>query len=131
MSTRTRLAPETVLSAGDMSATSVSTKSTVLNSLTCLSYEVTWAGATPIGTLTLEVSNSYALNPAGGVATTGTWTTVPMDVGGAYATSIPITGNTGNGFIDVTLQAGYAARLTYTKSSGTGAINAVIAGKVA
>ncbi len=131
MSTRTVLRPHTVIALGDMSTTSVTSEATVFQGLSNLSYEVSWTGTSPVGTLALQVSNSYALKGDGSAGSGGTWTTVPLDVNGAYATSMPVSGNTGNGFIDVTLHAGYAARLVYTKGSGTGTLTAVIAGKVA
>ncbi len=131
MSSRPVLRPHTVISAGDMSATSITSEATVLQGISNVSYEVSWTGSTPVGTLKLQVSNTYTVAAAGGTGATGTWTDVPMDVNGAYATSIAVSGNTGNGFIDVTLQAGYAVRLVYTKGSGTGTLTGTISGKVA
>ncbi len=131
MSTRTGLNPHVVIDAGDMSAATITSEATLLQSLSMASYEVSWTGSTPIGTLALQVSNSYALGPTGQVSAVGTWTTVPVDLSGGEVTSIPITGNTGNGFIDVSSHAGYAMRLLYTKTSGTGALTAVFKGKVA
>lgn len=119
-----------MINAGDMSAATITSEATVLQSVSKFSYEVSWTGTSPVGTLALQVSNSYALGAAGTVATAGTWTSVPLDVAGAEVNSIPISGNTGNGFIDVTVQAGYAARLLYTKTSGTGSLTATINGKV-
>ncbi len=131
MSTRTGLNPHVVIDAGDMSATSITSEATLLQSLSMASYEVSWTGTSPVGTLVLQVSNSYALGPTGQVSATGTWTTVPVDLSGGEVTSIPITGNTGNGFIDIAAHAGYAMRLVYTKASGTGTLHAVFKGKVA
>jgi hypothetical protein len=114
-----------------MAAASITSEATVLQSISNVSYEVSWVGTMPVGALKLQVSNTYSLGADGTPANSGIWTDVPMDVDGAYATSIPITGNSGNGFIDVTLQAGYSTRLVYTKTSGTGTLTATIAGKVA
>ncbi len=130
MSTRTGLKPHAVITAGNMASASITSEATVLQSLSCLSYEVSWTGTSPVGTLALQVSNSYTVAPAGGTGAAGTWTTVPLEVSGAEVTSIPVSGNTGNGFIDVTLNAGYAMRLVYTKGSGTGTLNATVVGKV-
>lgn len=113
-----------------MSAATVTSEATVLQSVGNISYEISWTGSTPIGTLALQVSNSFTLGGAGGQGAAGTWTTVPLELSGAEVTSIPITGNADNGFIDVTMNAGYAVRLLYTKSSGTGTILATISGKV-
>ncbi len=130
MSTRSVLRPTEVITAGNMASTTVTSLPTVLQSLTLLSYEVSWTGTSPVGTLALEVSNSFALAPDGTTAVAGTWTTVPLELAGAEVTSIPISGSTGNGFIDVTLNAGYAMRLLYTKASGVGTLTATVSGKV-
>ncbi len=131
MSTRPVLRPHAVITAGNMASATVTSEVTIFQSLTNISYEVSWTGSTPVGTIALQVSNTYTVDTSGDTLNSGTWTTVPMDVNGAYATSAAISGNTGNGFIDVTLQAGYAARLLYTKGSGTGSLSATVCGKVA
>lgn len=113
-----------------MASTTVTSQATVLQSLTKYSYEVSWTGSTPVGTLALQVSNSYALAPDGTTSAAGTWMTVPVEVSGVEVTSIPVSGNTGNGFIDVDVHAAYATRLVYTKGSGTGTLTAIINGKV-
>lgn len=128
MSTRTGLRPHAVIAGVSMGA-SITSEATVLQSLSSASYEVSWTGTSPVGTLALQVSNTYTVGSAGGGAG-GTWTTVPVELSGAVVTSIPVVGNTGNGFIDVTLNAGYAMRLVYTRVSGTGTLTATFVGKV-
>lgn len=130
MSTRTTLRPTTVIAAGNMASATITSTATILQSLTKFSYEVSWTGTSPVGTLALQISNSYALNPDGTAANVGTWMSVPLDVSGTEVSTIPVSGNTGNGFIDVTVNAGYACRLLYTKASGTGTLTAIATGKV-
>ncbi len=129
MSTRTRLAPASVITNGDMSAASITSAATILSSMTCASYSLSWTGSTPVGTASVQVSNDYAIN-GNIVLNAGTWTTIYLNVNGTPATTIAITGNTGNGFIDIEKTAAYAIRLVYTKGSGTGTLNAIITGKV-
>ncbi len=129
MSTRTTLRPNTVIAAGDMSAASVTSVATILQSITSLNYAVTWSGTSPIGTLTVQASDDYKAD-GGTVLNAGTWNVVPLNLAGASVTSIPITGNTGNGMIDIDGIAAYAVRLLYTKTSGTGTLVAVVTGKV-
>ncbi len=129
MSTRTTLRPNTVISAGDMSAATVTSTATILQSITSLNYAVTWTGTTPIGTLAVEASDDYKAD-GGAVLNAGTWNVVPLNLAGASVTSIPITGNTGNGMIDIDGIAAYAVRLLYTKTSGVGTLVAVVTGKV-
>lgn len=132
MSTRTTLRPYAVISAGDMSAATITSTPTVLQSITKFSYEISWSGTSPVGTLALQVSNTYAPTSNGSVGSGGTWTAMPLDLSGTGAVmTIPISGNTGNGFIDITVQAGYAVKLFYTRVSGSGTLIATINGKVA
>jgi hypothetical protein len=64
------------------------------------------------------------------VANPGTWNTLPLDLNGVSVTSIPISGNTGQGMVDISDLGAYAIRLVYTKTSGTGTISAIVNGKV-
>lgn len=89
-----------------------------------LSYEVTWAGTSPVGTLYVEVSNNYSQNADGSVRNAGTWIAIT-------SLSAAITGNTGSGFFDVVQTGAYAIRLRYVKTSGTGLMQAYLNGKVA
>lgn len=130
MSTRTTLRPAVVISAGNM-AGNITSLPTVLQSITGVSYAVSWSGTAPVGTLSVQVSNDYSINPEGNVNNAGTWTTIELNVNGSPASSIPVSGNTGTGFIDIDITMAYAIRLIYTATSGTGAINAIINGKVA
>lgn len=129
MSTRTNLRPQVVLNAASMAADQTST-ATVLQSITKVAYEVSWTGTSPVGTVSVQVSNSYSLDPAGAVASAGNWSTMTVNYNGALVTVVPITGNSGVGLIDITVTAGYATRLIYTHASGTGSITAIINGKV-
>jgi len=94
-----------------------------------LAYSYSWVGSTPVGTITVQVSNDYSLNPVGAVLNAGTWNNLIFNVGGTPTSSIAVSGNTGNGFLDIQL-GGYAIRTVYTKGSGTGTLQATIAGKV-
>lgn len=129
MSTRTSLRPHAVISAESMGA-SITSEVTILQSLTKLSYGVSWAaGSTPIGTLSIEVSNDYSLLPDGTVNNPGTWNTVTLSVNGVPASSVAVSGNTGNALLDGQSSA-YAARLVYTRSSGGGTMSAYVVAKV-
>lgn len=137
MSTRTTLRPQVVIpspqgspaNSGAMTA-NITSAPTVLQGLSELSYGYSWTGTSPIGTMSVQVSNDYSVLPNGTVNNAGTWNTIPILLSsGSVATSAPVTGNTGNGFFDVATAA-YAVRTIYTFSSGTGALTATIAGKV-
>lgn len=114
----------------DMS-TDITSAPTVIQKLSMVSYSLSWAGTSPIGAISIQVSNDFSLFPNGTVNNSGTWNDVPLLLSGTTVTSIPLTGNTGNGFIDIDQHAGYAIRLVYTATSGSGVLQAVINGKVA
>lgn len=120
MSSRPILAPFSVLSAESMGA-SFSSEPTFIPNISAVSYEASWSGSTPIGTLAVEVSNSVTTNADGSIRNAGNWTVL---------TSTAVSGNTGSIFFDVTITAGLATRLTYTRSSGTGSMDAIVNGKV-
>lgn len=130
MSSRPQLSPELVITNGNMAGNLISLP-TIIQKLSMVSYSLSWTGSTPIGTASVQVSNDYSQNSDGSVRNAGTWTTIYLNVNGTPSQTIPITGNTGNGFIDVDQTAAYAMRLIYTAGSGTGTLNAVVAGKVA
>lgn len=129
MSSRTNLRPHTVINAQSMGA-SITSDITLLQSLTKGSYQVVWSdGSTPIGTIALQVSDNYSVDPSGAVLNAGTWTTATISVAGVPASSAPVSGNTGSGFIDFSTAA-YATRIIYTRTSGSGTMSATVTGKV-
>lgn len=89
-----------------------------------ISYALSWAGTSPVGAASVQVSNDYSVNTAGIVVNAGTWTTLTLSA------PTTISGNTGNGFIDVDATAAYAMRLIYTATSGTGTLQVVANAKV-
>lgn len=133
MSTRPQSKPFQVFNAttGQSMAGSLTSVVSVLSNLSMCSYGVSWSGSSPVGTLSVQVSNDYSLNPDGSTHNAGTWNNLPFSISGTPVTVIPISGNTGNGFIDVDELAGYAIRLVYTFGSGTGTLSATFTGKVA
>lgn len=129
MATRTNLRPHAVLIDESMAA-DITSEPTILQSLTGVGYQLTWTGTSPVGDLYVQVSNDYSLNAMGDVENSGTWTNLTLSVNGSPEASIAITGNSGNGFIDIEKTMAYAIRLFYDRTSGTGSLSAVITGKV-
>lgn len=137
MSSRSNLRPQAVIGtgsspvvSGDMSAATITSNPTVLQSLTVGSYTYSWVGTAPVGTVAVQISNDYSLNPNGTVNNAGTWTTIFFTLNGSsVVSSAPVSGGTGNGIIEWTTGA-YAIRTVYTKTSGTGTLQAIVNGKV-
>jgi hypothetical protein len=129
MSTRTHLAPYTVINAGNMTQTLTGT--TILKSLSVVSYDILWTGTSPVGTISVQLSNSYKQNSDGSVASAGNWTTIPFQNNtGTIVQNIAVSGNTGSAFIDIRVSGAEAIRVVYAPASGTGALTIVVSGKV-
>lgn len=124
MSSRPQLAPYTVIENGDM-ATSLTSQVTIIQKLSMISYTCRWVGSSPVGEMVVEVSNDYSQNADGTERNPGTWVTLPL------SSTPTVSGNADGGFIDIDAQAGYAIRIRYERTSGTGTLNVVANGKVA
>jgi len=131
LSYRPQNSPYPVILNGDMSQATLTSDVTIIQKVSMMSYGYSWAGSTPVGTISVEVSNDYALNADGTVKNAGTWNVLVLNVGGSPVTSVSVSGNTGNGFIDIDQLGAYAIRTIYTKGSGTGTLQAIFTGKVA
>lgn len=137
MSTRTTLRPQQVIpspqgspaNSGDMTM-NLTSAPTILQSLSKVGYSLSWSGSSPVGTVSVQCSNDYTLDPNGQVGNAGTWNTMTLSYNGSSVTTIPVSGNTGNGFIDIEATAAYAVRLIYTPGSGSGTLTAIINAKV-
>lgn len=129
MSSRTTFRPKSVITAGDMSA-NLTSLVTILQSITCVGYSLSWTGTAPVGTASVQVSNDYSLLANGRVNNSGTWTTLELSLAGAPVTSIPITGSPGTAFIEIDKTSAYAIRLIYTFTSGVGSLDVIVNGKV-
>lgn len=123
MSSRPLFSPASVIINGDMSA-SITSKVTIIQNLSMVSYDISWTGTAPVGVVTLQVSNTYTQNSDGSVRNPGNWTTVVL------SSPATVSGTIGNGFIDVDANAAYAVRIVYTPASGTGLMQATVNGKV-
>ncbi len=128
MSARPNIGPQRVITNGSMAGNLISNPTILLN-LSMLTYQAKWTGTTPIGTVSIQGSEDYALNPDGTIGSAGTWTTLTMTYNGTNVTTVPISGNSGSGIIEVTT-AIYALRLIYTSGSGTGTLNVTMNAKV-
>lgn len=96
---------------------------TIIDQLVMVSYAILWTGASPVGNISVEVSNDYSINGQGEVKNPGTWDAIPLSA------PTPVSGNNDSGFIDIDAHAGFALRLVYTRTSGTGTMQVVVMGK--
>lgn len=125
MSSRPVFTPYQVITNGDMSSPIISAV-TIVKMLSQISYDISWTGSNPLGSFSVQVSNTYSQNSDGTVANPGNWTTLTL------STPATATGTASNGFIDIDATGAYAMRLIFTPSGGSsGTLNATIAAKVA
>lgn len=107
---------------GNSLAGNITSQPTIVQSMYAMSFGLVWTGTSPVGAVSVEGSNDFQLNAAGGVETAGNWTTLVLNYNGAAVSSVPITGNSGHGLIDIVSTGIYAVRLVYTRTSGTGSM---------
>ena len=130
MSSRPLFKPQSVITNGNMASATLTSLVTIIQNLSMVSYGCSWAGSTPIGVITVEVSNDYSQFADGSVNNAGHWKALTFEVDGVLTDELDVTGNAGVGFIDIDQCAAYAIRLKYTKTSGTGTLNVTMNGKV-
>lgn len=107
-----------------MSQATITSEVTVATNLSLISYDISWAGSSPLGIIAIQVSNTYSQNADGSQRDAGDWVTVPL-------ANANISGSSGNGMLEYRLAGAYAVRLLYTKTSGSGSLQATVNGKVA
>lgn len=129
MSSRPLIKPHPVITDGDMSQATITSDVTIIQQLSMICYGFSWSGTSPVGTIAIQISNDYSVNPGGTVLNAGTWTSLDLVYGGSVVSTVPVSGNTGNGAVDVETGA-YAIRALYTKTSGTGTLQCKINSKV-
>ncbi len=122
MSTRPILKPFPVFTNASM-ADDLTSPATIISNLSGVGYDIIWTGDA-VGTFSVEVSNTYSIDAMGNVQNAGNWTAVTL------SGSVAPAGSADNGFINLAGLEAYAVRLVYTSTSGTGTLNATIAGKV-
>lgn len=132
MSLRPEIKPYSVLTNSSM-VNSLTSLATIIQKLSMVSYQFVWtAGSTPVGTVGVQVSNDYSLDATGTVSNAGTWSTYYfLNSSGSFVTTLSVSGNTGNAIIELPNVAFYAVRAIYTRTSGSGTLNAIINAKVA
>lgn len=137
MSTRSNIRPQAVIGVGSTPLVSgamtgnIISNPTILQSVTIGTYTYSWSGSSPVGTVSVQISNDYQVSSDGRTVTNaGTWDTVFFTLdGSSVVNSAPVTGSSGSGVIEWSTGA-YAIRTIYTFTSGTGTLQAIVNGKV-
>lgn len=109
------LTPISIITNGDMSQASLTSPSTIIQWEDNVGMQVTWSGA-PVGALAVQVSLDQI-----------NWVTIPSS---AFNGTYPVPGTTTSpGFLDMNQLSASYIRLVYTKTSGTGTLNALLVAK--
>ncbi len=113
-----------IISAAALGTASTTSAVTGIQFMDNIAMQFIWsAGSTPIGTIAIQVSLDYAQDSQGVVTNSGTWTALTI------SPSLAISGNSGSLYVDLNQLGAPWVRAVYTKTSGTGTLNAYIAGK--
>lgn len=114
------LLPYLVVTAGSMAA-SITSLVTNIQYMDDVVYQIQWTG-TPVGTFTVQVSEDYQQS-GGTVLNAGTWTTLTL------SSAITAAGSADQAILDLNQLPYSWIRLVYTRTSGTGTLNAYISAK--
>lgn len=106
---------------GDMSTAAITSSVTSIQFLDNIGVQVNWTGTAPVGTIAVQVSADYAADEFGNVTNAGNWFTLPV--------SPAVSGGTGSVYVDLNQMSAPWLRVVYTKTSGTGTLNAFITAK--
>jgi hypothetical protein len=118
------LLPFKIINAGDLSQSSITSAVTNIQFLDDINIQYIWsAGSSPVGTIAVQVSSNYAQDSQGNVSNSGTWTSLSL------SSTPSISGNSGSGVIEMTQLGSVWIRTVYTRTSGSGTLNAYISGK--
>jgi len=124
MSSRPELKPFKVITNAPATADVISIP-TVINTFSLVGYTVSWSSGV-VGSFNVEVCNDAQFEVNGNyIAGTGTWVAITL------STPVTATGTAGTAFIDIDAISAANMRLHFVFTSGSGTINATVAGKAA
>ena len=84
--------------------------------------QLSWTG-TPVGTFAVQISINHAQDASGNVTVAGDWVTLTL------SPSIAAAGTPDSAIIDLNQMSASYIRVVYTRTSGTGTLNAYITAK--
>lgn len=123
MSRKNNLLKYQTISSGDMSQSSLTSAVTDIRFLDNVGIQLNATGV-PVGTFDVQVSADYAQDYDGNVTASGNWISVTLP-------STPsVAGAAKQIYIDINQISAPYIRVVYTRTSGTGTLNAFITGKM-
>lgn len=121
-STKRNLKQYQVITNGDMSQSSLTSQVTNINQLDNVAYQLNWSGS-PVGSFQVQVSIDYNQDEFGNVTNAGHWTPLALSGGASTSGGSPI-------FINVSQIGAPWIRVVYTRTSGSGTLQAWVAAKM-
>ena len=104
-----------------MSAASITSAVTQIQFLDNVGYQFVFTGS-PVGEISIQISIDYAQDSQGVVSNAGTWTPLTLSPTASVASA-------GNIYVDLNQLSAPWIRAVYTKTSGTGILNAYVCAK--
>lgn len=132
MSRKNNLLKFQTITAGDMSAASITSAVTNIQFLDNIGLQLNFSGS-PVGLFQVQISADYAQDNEGNVQDPGNW--VPMVltylVGSTFVSATTVPTSSGSPIaLDLNQLSFPWIRVVYTKTSGTGTLNAFITCKM-
>lgn len=115
------LKPVHVIVATSM-ATSITSPIVEVRNQDNVGIQMHWTG-TPVGTFAFQVSMDHQQDMEGNVTVAGNWITIPV------SPAITASGSADDAYVDINQVSAMYFRLVYTRTSGTGTLDAYVAAK--
>jgi len=105
-----------------MALSSITSSVTNIQRLDNIGIQFNWSGA-PVGDFAVQISADYAQDTEGNVTNAGNWTPITLSPSPATSSGSPI-------YIDMFQLSAPWLRVVYTRTSGSGTLQATIVGKM-
>lgn len=128
MSRKNNLLKFQLITAGDMSLSSLTSTITNIQFLDNIGIQLNFSGS-PVGTLEVQVSADHAQDNEGNVTVAGNWAPIPLSyiLAGSMTVATSVPTSVGSPiYLDLNQLSAPYIRVVYTKTSGTGTLNAFI-----
>lgn len=110
-----------IITSGNMAA-SITSAAQEIQYQDNIGIQLNWSGA-PVGTFSVQISMDHKEDIEGNIVTAGNWITLPL------SPAITASGTPDTAYIDLNQQSAPYVRVVYTRTSGTGTLNAFVTGK--
>jgi len=115
------LQPVHIIVAGDMSA-SITSSPVEVKLQDNVGIQLHWTGV-PVGTFSVQVSANHQQDTNGNVTQAGQWVTLPI------SPAVTAAGTPDDAYIDLNQLSANFVRIVYTRTSGTGSLEAYVVAK--